>query len=151
MLTKRMHANARAAVLISSLLLLAVIALLPRADAQVQPQPREPGRLYAAWLPPGTYTAIVINSNADVRPWSISLRTKHAAFPIVVPPRENVIIPFQHGWTIDAAVEARLVSEHVPFGDIAAHNQLADDERLLLSAWAISPSGPVPMLFREVK
>lgn len=149
--TMQPHNVARAAILLSSLFLLTALALLPRASAQVQHQPREAGRLFAAWLPPGTYTAIVINSNADTRDWAISLRSKRGTFPIVVPPHQNVVIPFEHGWTIDAADETRLLSEHVPFGDIAARNQLGDDERLILSAWAISPSGPVPMIFREVK
>lgn len=145
------HNAARAAVLLSSLALLTALALLPSAGAQIQPHPRETGRLFAAWLPPATYTAIVVNSNADTRDWAISLRTTRGVFPIVVPPHANVIIPFEGGWTIDARDEARLLSEHVPFADITAPNQLGEDDRLILSAWAISPNGPVPLVFREVE
>ncbi len=121
------------------------------ADAQVVPKPREPGRQYAAWLPPGEYTAIVINSNADERDWAISLRTKRGGFPIVVPAHTNVVVPFERAWKVEAGDEARLVSEYVPFADITRLNQLANESRVILSAWGIGASGPVAFVYREVK
>lgn len=129
----------------------ALIGARTGADAQVITPPRETGRLFAAWMPPGEYTAIVVNSNADTREWSITLRSKRGVFPVVVPPHENVVIPFERGWKVDAGDEARLVSEHVPFGEFTELNQLGEDGLIVLSAWGIGPGGPVPFVYREVR
>lgn len=110
--------------------------------------PTARSREHVAWIPPGTYTALVLCSNAERRPWAVTIRHGGATVPVIVPPGQNVVIPFQAGWTIEASDEARIVSEHVPFGNIATLNQLSDDERLIISAWAISPDGPVELIYR---
>ncbi len=108
--------------------------------------------LFAAWIPPGEYTAIVVCSSADTRDWAISLRSRDGIFPFVVGPHRNVIIPFETPWKVTPDSEARLLSEHIPFADISARNQLNEQAYpLYLSAWGITTSGPVPFLYREVK
>ncbi len=142
--------------------LLALLAI-PGAvvAASFQPEPinrsqdkptRRPieGPLYAAWIPPGTYTAIVVNSSGDQRRWAISLMTKTSNVPIVVPPGDNVLIPF-NGWTVKAEDEARLISNLVPFDDSALYNKAGDQPKYVLSAWGITATGPVQFVYRDVK
>ncbi len=145
-LNSRLALAATAALVICSILIAA-----DRASAQVSPKPRESGRQYAAWIPPGEYTAIVVSSNADTRNWAISLRTKGGVFPLTVTPQQNVVIPFERGWKITADDEARVLSEHIPFGDFTAFNQFGEENPILLSAWGITAGGPVPFVYREVR
>ena len=142
-----------------SLLTIAVLALagviaVRAADSDTQP-PSPWGvrdHLFAAWIPPGEYTAIVVCSSADTRDWAISLRSRDGIFPLVVGPHRNVIIPFDTPWKVTPDSEARLLSEHIPFADISARNQLNEQAYpLYLSAWGITTKGPVPFLYREVK
>jgi hypothetical protein len=115
------------------------------------PQRPTVNRQYAAWLPPGTYSAIVLNSSGDERRWAVSLMTKRANVPIVIPPNDNTIIEFKNGWTITAADEARLVSNLVPFDDSALYNKVGEQPYYVLSAWGITDSGPVPFVYREIQ
>ncbi len=132
------------------------MGILLSHDADAGNQPTVPGRvrdnLYAAWIPPGEYTAIVICSSADTRDWAVSLRSRDGIFPFVVPPHRNVIIPFDQPWKVTPDSEARLLSEHIPFADISARNQLNEQAYpLYLSAWGITTRGPVPFLYRKMK
>jgi len=109
------------------------------------------GPQYAAWIPPGTYSAIVLNSSGDQRRWAVSLMTKAANVPIVVPPSDNIIVPFKDGWTVKVDDEARLVSNLVPFDDSALYNKFGEQPKYVLSAWGITAAGPVQFTYREVK
>jgi hypothetical protein len=119
--------------------------------SQDQPRRKNDGPQYAAWIPPGTYSAIVLNSCGDQRNWVVSLMTKTANVPIVVPPRDNVVIPFKDGWTVTASSEARIVSSLVPFDDAAQYNSLSDQTKYLISAWGITAAGPVQFEYREIR
>lgn len=116
------------------------------------PGPRSPDDpQYVAWIPPGTYTAIVLNSSGDERRWAVSLMTRRLNVPIVVPPRDNIVLPFKEGWTVHADDEARLVSNLVPFDDSALYNKVGEQPKYVLSAWGITPTGPAPFVYREVQ
>jgi hypothetical protein len=109
------------------------------------------GPRYAAWIPPGTYTAIVLNSSGDQRRWAVSLVTRSTNVPVVVPPADNIVIPFRDGWTVSADDQARLVSNLVPFDDSALFNKVGEQPKYVLSAWGIGAAGPVAFTYREVK
>ena len=131
-------------------LVAAIVALSARARSQpVQPSMRE--IQYAAWVPPGTYSAIVLCSSGDERRWAVSLTTRSGSVPVVIRPGENVVLPFEGGWTVKAADEARFVSNLVPFDDAAIYNKVGEEPRFILSAWGITPGGPVPFAYRDVK
>jgi hypothetical protein len=106
---------------------------------------------YAAWIPPGTYSAIVLNSSGDQRRWAVSLMSTSFSVPIVVPPADNIVIPFKDGWKVTADSEARLVSNLVPFDDSALYNKVGEQPRYVLSAWGITAAGPVQFVYKEVK
>lgn len=106
---------------------------------------------YAAWIPPGTYTAIVLNSSGDERRWAVSLISRGVDVPVVVPPRDNIVISFKDGWTVDAADEARVLSNLVPFEDSSKYNKYGEQPKYVLSAWGITATGPVAFEYREVK
>ena len=125
----------------------------PEVITPLQLHPSRPPtaeREYVAWLPPGTYTAVVLNSSGDERRWAVSLRTKTLNVPIVVPPADNVVVPFKDGWTVAAADEARIVSRLVPFDDSAMYNKFGERPNYVLSAWGITANGPVQCVYREV-
>ena len=109
------------------------------------------GPEYAAWIPPGTYTAIVLNSSGNERRWAVSLMTTTKNVPIVVPPSDNIVIPFAGGWNVSANDDARLVSNLVPFDDSALFNNVGEQPKYVLSAWGITASGPVQFVYRDVK
>jgi hypothetical protein len=109
------------------------------------------GPQFAAWIPPGTYSAIVLNSSGDQRRWAVSLMTTSTNVPIVVPPGDNIVIPFKDGWTVKADDEARLVSNLVPFDDSALFNKFGEQPKYVLSAWGISATGPVEFEYRDIK
>jgi hypothetical protein len=71
--------------------------------------------------------------------------------PIVVPPSDNIVIPFKDGWTVKADDEARLVSNLVPFDDSALFNKFGEQPKYVLSAWGITAAGPVQFAYREIK
>jgi hypothetical protein len=139
----------------------APLAALPLAGTGLQPvtnQPLTPAqpkpvsyRQYAAWLPPGTYYSIVLNSSGDQRRWAVSLMTTKLNVPIVVPPGDNIVIEFKDGWTVKADDEARIVSTLVPFDDSALYNKFGEEPRFVLSAWGTGPAGPVEFVYKEVK
>lgn len=118
-----------------------------------QPSDRRPinGPRFAAWIPPGTYSAIVLNSSGDERRWAVSLISRSTNVPIVVPPRDNIVIPFHDGWTVGVKDEARLESNLVPFDDSALFNKFGEQPKYVLSAWGITASGPVRFEYREIK
>jgi len=120
---------------------------------RTKPSDRRPidGPQYAAWIPPGTYSAFVLNSSGDERRWAVSLMTTGTNVPIVVPPRDNIIISFKDGWTIKADDEARLVSNLVPFDDSALYNKFGEQPKYVLSAWGITAHGPVKFEYRDIK
>jgi hypothetical protein len=129
-------------------------AAQPVIRTGTQPQPViRPGvqRQYAAWIPPGTYTAIVLNSSGDERRWAVSLMTDKINVPIVVPPNDNIVIEFKEGWTVTGNEEPRLVSNLVPFEDSALYNKIGERPRYVLSAWGITAQGPVQFLYREIR
>jgi hypothetical protein len=109
------------------------------------------GPKYAAWIPPGTYSAIVLNSSGNERRWAVSLMTRSTSVPIVVPPSDNVTISFREGWTVKVDDEARIVSNLVPFDDSALYNKFGEQPKYVLSAWGITAQGPVAFAYREVK
>jgi hypothetical protein len=122
----------------------------------VQPNPNaEPLRVrsqqYAAWIPPGTYSAIVLNSSGDERRWAVALMVRDTSVPIVVPPADNIVIPFKDGWTVEAKDEARLVSNLVPFDDSSKFNKYGERPDYVLSAWGITNNGPVQFVYRAIK
>jgi hypothetical protein len=142
----------------TTLVLLAIPTLAVLAAA-TQPVPirrdestRRPidGPKFAAWIPPGTYSAIVLNSSGDQRRWAVSLMTGSTNVPIVVPPSDNIVISFKDGWTVAAGDEARLVSNLVPFDDSALFNKVGEQPKYVLSAWGITAAGPVQFSYREV-
>ena len=109
------------------------------------------GPQYAAWIPPGTYTAIILNSSGNERRWAVSLMTTSKNVPIVVPPSDNIIIPFAGGWTVQPEDEARLVSNLVPFDDSALFNKVGEQPKYVLTAWGITAAGPMQFVYREVR
>jgi hypothetical protein len=109
------------------------------------------GPKYAAWIPPGKYTAIVLNSSGDERRWAVSLVTDDTNVPIVVPAGDNIVIEFREGWTVGPSDNARLVSNLVPFEDSALYNKVGEQPKYVLSAWGITAGGPVAFAYREVR
>lgn len=109
------------------------------------------GPKYAAWIPPGTYSAIVLNSSGNERRWAVSLMTKKTNVPIVVPPGDNIVIEFKEGWTLTVDDEAHLVSNLVPFDDSAMYNKVGEQSKYVLSAWGITAHGPVQFTYRDLK
>lgn len=98
---------------------------------------------YFAWLPPNKkYTAIILTSNAKERRWIVSIRTKTGNFPVTIGPGETVTIPFIEGWSVTSNDEARIESQYIPFDDPTQRNLLGS-ENLSVSAWGVTPSGPV--------
>ncbi len=95
------------------------------------------------FIPPGTYTAIVLTSNATTRRWIVSLKSRKGTFPITIGGATNVIIPFEKGWTVFATDEARIESPYVPFEDVSRKDLLDGNENLAISAWGITEQGPV--------
>ncbi len=141
-------------VLALAILLPAAAGVVAASAALSQPLPsgdRGRDRTYAAWIPPGTYTAIVLCSSGEDRRWAVSLTTTTASVPIVVRPGETVVMPFAQGWSVDPGHEARLVSRLVPFEDAAKFNLLGESPDFVLSAWGVTPAGPVQFVYREVK
>ena len=142
---------------------LTLLGLVPFIAGSAQPDPvrlspdtnrkHRPveGPQYAAWIPPGNYTAIVLNSSGDQRRWAVSLMTGSTNVPIVVPPNDNIVIQFKDGWTVTADSEARIVSNLVPFDDSAMFNKVGEQPKYVLSAWGITAAGPVPFTYRDVK
>lgn len=125
--------------------------------APSRPRPDQPARRpidgpkYAAWIPPGKYTSIILNSSGDERRWAVSLITGDRNVPIVVPPRDNTVIEFREGWTVGPNDDARLVSNLVPFDDSAMYNKVGEQPKYVLSAWGITAGGPVPFVYRELR
>ena len=123
--------------------------------------------VYAAWVPPGRYTAFVISSNARDRRWIVTIRSSKAgagptpgvnlpangtpingvsqagSFPVVLPPQTPVTIPFEGGWLIKAEDLVRIESQFIPFEDISQRNLMDGNDVLAISAWGITPDGPV--------
>jgi hypothetical protein len=116
-----------------------------------QPVRRYDGPQYAAWLPPGKYSSIILNSSGDQRRWAVSLMYRDKSVPIVVPPGDNIVIEFKDEWSVAAADEARIVSNLVPFDDSAQFNKVGEEPKYVLSAWGITSAGPVPFVYREIK
>lgn len=144
--------------IIAAILAAPLAGTAPHALQAVR-QPNDPSpqlrptayRQYAAWLPPGEYTSIVLNSSGDERRWAVSLMTTKVNVPIVVPPRDNIVIEFKDGWTVKAEDEARIVSTLVPFDDSALYNKYGEEPKFVLSAWGVTSAGPVAFVYREVK
>ena len=76
---------------------------------------------------------------------------RDTSVPIVVPPADNIVIPFKDGWTVEAKDEARLVSSLVPFDDSSKFNKFGERPDYVLSAWGITNNGPVQFVYRQVK
>jgi hypothetical protein len=135
-----------------ALVVAAAIPTLVFLSAASQPDRRPiDGPKYAAWIPPGTYSAIVLNSSGNERRWAVSLMTRRSNVPIVVPPGDNIVINFRDGWTVGADDEPRLVSNLVPFDDSALYNKVGEQPKYVLSAWGITAGGPVQFAYREVE
>jgi len=140
-----------------AVLVIPVLALLAAAAQPVRTRPDQPDRRpidgpkYAAWIPPGKYTAIILNSSGDERRWAVSMMSGTTNVPIVVPPRDNIIIEFKDGWTVNPADNARLVSSLVPFDDSALFNKVGEQPKYVLSAWGITAAGPVQFTYREIR
>ncbi len=130
----------------------AASAMIAGAGEAAQPSSeRAREREYAAWIPPGTYTAIIVCSSGEQRRWAVSLETLGFNVPIVVRPGENAIVPFEQGWTVHPGDEARMTSRLVPFADAARHNLVGERSDFVLSAWGITAGGPVAFVYRDVK
>jgi hypothetical protein len=95
------------------------------------------------YLPPGKYTAIVLTSSAREKKVVVTLKVGKGSFPVTIAPQSTLVIPFEQGWTVQASDNARLESAYTPFEDISLRNPLADNDNLGVSAWGITPSGPV--------
>ncbi|MBX3364464.1 MAG: hypothetical protein KF866_06845 [Phycisphaeraceae bacterium] len=98
---------------------------------------------FEAWVPPGTYTAIVISSSGEQRQWPVALVTKGSRSAIMVRPGQQVVIPFEGGWTIDKDDLVRIESDRVPFFDYSLLDPLDGSDIFVLHAWGITPNGPV--------
>ncbi len=143
-------------VLLASLIGVPAAGAILAAAPALQPQPageRVGGRdrAYAAWIPPGEYTAIVLCSSGEDRRWAVSLTTNTVGVPIVVRPGEDVVIPFERGWRVNASDEAHIASRLVPFDDAAKYNLVGERPDFVLSAWGITETGPVQFVYREMK
>lgn len=125
----------------AAMLLFACVPMLGSAAAA--PSAPRPAPISSRYLPPGTYTAIVITSNATTRRWIVSLKSKQGTFPITIGGSTNVVIPFEKGWTVLASDEARIESPYVPFEDVSRRDLLDGNENLAISAWGITDRGPV--------
>jgi len=140
-----------------AVLVIPVLALLAAAAQPVRNRPDQPDRRpidgpkYAAWIPPGKYSAIILNSSGDERRWAVSMMSGTTNVPIVVPPRDNIIIEFKDGWTVNPADNARLVSSLVPFDDSALFNKVGEQPKYVLSAWGITAAGPIQFTYREIR
>jgi hypothetical protein len=102
--------------------------------------------IYEAWVPPGTYTALVISSSGENRQWPVALRTKTQRVPIIVRPGENVVIPFEGGWRIGADDLVRFESDRVPFFDHSLLDPLDGLDTFVLTAWGVTKDGPVALV-----
>jgi hypothetical protein len=107
----------------------------------VGPDPSVP--IHQAWVPPGTYTAMVFSTNAKDRRWIVTLRTAEGSYPVAVPPGETVVLPFAGGWQILPTESVRIESQYAPFEDPTRRNLMDGNENLTVSAWGIGPNGPV--------
>ncbi len=127
------------------------VSLATGTGSQPQPGLRPVrDRQYAAWIPPGNYTSIVLCSSGDERRWAVSLMTRGVSVPIVVPPRDNIVVEFAEGWQVGPDDEARIVSRLVPFDDAARYNKFGEPPDYVISAWGITAHGPVEFVYREV-
>ena len=135
---------------VASVVALGVVAGVVLLAARAHSQPVAPIRetRYAAWVPPGEYTAFVICSSGDERRWAVTLATRTAQVPVIVRPGENVVVPFEGGWCVKATDEVRLLSSLVPFDDAAIYNKVGEEPRFVLSAWGITADGPVAFAYR---
>ncbi|MCC6284320.1 MAG: hypothetical protein IT439_03310 [Phycisphaerales bacterium] len=102
--------------------------------------------VYEAWVPPGAYTALVISSSGENRQWPVALRTKSQRVPIIVRPGENVVIPFEGGWKIEADELVRFESDRVPFFDHSLLDPLDGLDTFVLTAWGVTKDGPVALV-----
>lgn len=102
--------------------------------------------IYEAWVPPGTYSALVISSSGVQRQWAVALRTKTQRVPIIVRPGENVVIPFEGGWTIKKDDLVRFESDRVPFFDHSLLDPLDGLDTFVLTAWGVTKDGPVALV-----
>ncbi len=100
------------------------------------------------WIPPGTYTAIVVCSSGQQRRWVVSLDSGGQSLPIAVGPHETVVIPFAEGWAVDAADNAKLTARGVIWGIDTSTSALLDEANLRLDAWGITKTGPVKFVAR---
>lgn len=99
---------------------------------------------FEAWVPPGTYTAIVISSSGEHRQWPVALATKNTRSAIMVGPGQNVVIPFEGGWKVTKDDLVRIESDRVPFFDHSLLDPLDGSDTFVLHAWGITRDGPVP-------
>lgn len=157
-ITRNLLARAlrRWAIVASLLILAAACALSTIPFARGESAPAAPSRsgpvpINTRYIPPGTYTAIVLTSNATTRRWIVSLKTTRGTFPITIGGATNVIIPFEKGWTVLAADQARIESPYVPFEDVSRRDLFDGNENLAISAWGITEQGPVEFAAPVVK
>lgn len=103
-------------------------------------------RSYEAWVPPGEYSAFVFttSANANTRRWVVTIRTATGgSYPVSIGPAETVTVPFEKGWKVRAEDEVRVRSVYVPFDDMRDYNPLNIEGPMLISAWGVTPGGPV--------
>jgi hypothetical protein len=134
-------------------LVLAVVAPLTIAGSlatgREAPAPvAVPAAVRDLWIPPGTYTGIVIVSSATTRRWVVSLSSNEKNFPVAIAPAASVIIPFERGWEVHPNDNARITIDGVQTTVPTSTTLLADETTMAISAWGISPTGPIQFVVR---
>jgi hypothetical protein len=99
--------------------------------------------VYSLWVPAANYTAIVVTSNAVQRRWIVSIKTRSGSFPVTIGPAQTIVIPFEKGWAVADAMEARVESQLISFEDLTQRNLLDGTDLLGVAAWGITDHGPV--------
>lgn len=122
------------------------VALLGAGRASSAPTPAAAVR--QLWIPPGTYTGIVVVSTAQRRRWVVALSTNEGKFPIAAPPGGTVVVPFERGWEVRVDDKAHIVVDGVLTNVSTDPASLTDEAAIAITAWGITQNGPVEFVVR---
>lgn len=142
----RIHGFGKSVVLVMFALIAAVAMFATGRSSNAAPSAPGPSR--ALWIPPGTYTSIVVTTSAQRRRWVVGLVTDDQTFPIAVAPGSTVVIPFERGWEIRPGDRARITIDGVETNVPTAVAQLLDEASMAITAWGITAGGPVAFVVK---
>lgn len=112
------------------------------------PVAEAPAAVRELWIPPGTYTGIVFVTTAQQRRWVAALCKENERFPVTLGPGATVVIPFERGWEVRPEDRARVIVDGVVARVPTDAASLMDEGAIAISAWGITPNGPVQFVVR---